>query len=428
MKSNILQVFEYQKITIKGGKHPLSGFDDDLLKAFQAYHQANDETPYFELINKGVRFKSYVGAIRIGKTTIEVLPKADKVNQHETDLEKKNWQGVLLDMLKTCHLLKAKQSGEANLKLKANSVFELYFELFVNEVEQLIRQGLIKKYRKKEGNKTALKGALVFSQHITKNIVHKEKFYVRYTDYNKNHIEHQILFEALLAIQQLNSSSLLSDRIGRILLDFPIVNRIKVNVKTFSTLVTNRKTAPYKLALDIAELILLNYRPDIKSGSRNLLAIMFDMNVLWEEYVYRILKRYPTYNDITYIVKGHQKKNFWSSDKITINLKPDVFIEGGGKKFILDTKWKIVKNNRPDDHDVRQMFAYNHVWKSNQSILLYPGEETNDSRLGLFHPKLFINTEIEHHCKVGFINVLDFHNKSDKTKADFAKAIFDKLN
>lgn len=196
------QVFEYQSVRhVKSGKHYQSWFTPDLLKSFSDYYKVNEKTPFFELIDKGVRFKSYVGAIRIGKVTIEVLPKADKSKGNEGD-----WQSVLLDMLKTCHLLKAKQSSEANLKLKANSIFELYFELFVNEVEQLIRQGLIKKYRKKEGNRNALKGGLVFSKHISKNIVHKEKFYVRYTDYNKNHIEHQILFEALLAIQQLNTS------------------------------------------------------------------------------------------------------------------------------------------------------------------------------------------------------------------------------
>jgi 5-methylcytosine-specific restriction enzyme subunit McrC len=129
---NLIQVFEYQRLTTEEGRYPLPKsktcggvFDKDLLKAFENYHQKNDNTPYFKLIRNGVQFKSYVGAIRIGKTTIEVLPKADRTNQNETDKEKENWQGVLLDMLKTCHLLKAKQSGEANLKLKANSIFEL---------------------------------------------------------------------------------------------------------------------------------------------------------------------------------------------------------------------------------------------------------------------------------------------------------------
>lgn len=415
--SNFLQVFEYQRITIKGSKHAFNGFDEPLLKAFQLYHQANEDTPFFELINNGVRFKSYVGAIRIGKTTIEVLPKADKLKNNEGD-----WQGVLLDMLKTCHLLKAKQSGEANLKLKANSVFELYFELFVNEVEQLIRQGLIKKYRKKEGNRTALKGALVFSKHISKNIVHKEKFYVRYTDYNKNHIEHQILFEALLAIQQLNSSSLLSDRIGRIMLDFPIVNRIKVNEKKISTLVENRKTAPYQLALDIAELILLNYRPDIKSGSRNLLAIMFDMNVLWEEYVYRVMRKHKPKG---YEVSAQRSKTFWNN----ITARPDVVIKNTETEetFIIDTKWKLVDSNKPSIDDLRQIFAYNHLWKSRKSLLLYPGVGKSEIEYLPYNRSMFSNMKDEHSCKVGFINVLDFHNKPDKTKADFALDIFKKL-
>ena len=424
-KNNTLfQVFEYQSIRYSSGKHHCSWFKKEHFEAFSAYKNKNENTPFFELIDRGVRFKSYVGAIRIGKTTIEVLPKADKTNQHESDSEKENWQGVLLDMLKTCHLLKAKQSGEANLKLKANSVFELYFELFINEVEQLIRQGLIKKYRKKEGNRNALKGALVFSQHINKNIVHKEKFYVRYTDYNKNHIEHQILFEALLAIQQLNSSSLLSDRIGRILLDFPIVNRIKVNEKTFSTLVENRKTAPYQLALDIAELILLNYRPDIKSGSRNLLAIMFDMNVLWEEYVYRLMRKHKPQG---FEVLAQRSKKFWNN----ITARPDVVIKNTATEetFIIDTKWKLVDSNKPSIDDLRQIFAYNHLWKSTKSLLLYPGDESKGGKNFIdYSPSAFAEKIDKHGCKVGFINILDFHNKPNKTKQDFAEAIFGKLN
>src|SRR5690606_13702579 len=136
-----------------------------------------------------------------------------------------------------------------------------------------------------EGNRTALKGALVFSQQLSKNLIHKERFYVRYNDYNQNHQLHQILHEALLIIKQLNSSSILSDRIGRLLLHFPEVNRLNANSKTFEKITINRKNKPYTLALQIAELILLNLRPDIRSGSRDLIAIMFDMNVLWEEYV-----------------------------------------------------------------------------------------------------------------------------------------------
>ena len=413
---NFIQVFEYQSITTPKGRYPFNGLDEALLHSFQMYHQKNEDTPFFELINHGVRFKSYIGAIRIGNTTIEVLPKADKVSGN-----KESWQSVLLDMLKTCHLLSAKQSGEANLKLKANSIFELYFELFVNEVEQLLRKGFIKKYQKKEGNKAALQGALLFSQHLAKNSVHKERFFVRYSHYNKNHIYHQILFEALLVIQSLNTSVLLSDRIGRILLDFPLVHRIKVSEKTFTALAINRKTAPYQLALQIAELILLNYRPDIRSGSRDLIAIMFDMNVLWEEYVYQVLRKYKPQG---YEVYAQRSKTFWNN----ITARPDIVIKKGEETFILDTKWKLVDTNKPSVDDLRQIFAYNHLWRSSKSLLLYPGVDKKDSKQFInYTPSGFTNKGDKHGCKVGFINVLTFYHKPNIKKKDLARAIFKKL-
>lgn len=422
---NLIQVFEHQKLTLDTGKYPLppsktclGKFDEGLWRKFEEYHEQTN-TPFFKLIRNGVQFTSYVGAIRIGKTTIEVLPKADRTNQNESDQEKDNWHDVLIDMLKTCHLLTAKQSGEANLKLKANSIFELYFELFVNEIEQLLRQGLIKKYRKKEGNRTALKGALQFSKHLNRNLIHKERFYVRYTDYNKNHLLHQILKEALLVIQQLNTSSLLSDRIGRLLLDFPEVNRLKVNAKTFEKITYNRKNTPYKLALQIAELILLSLRPDIRSGARDLIAIMFDMNVLWEEYVYRVLRRYRA---VGWEVSAQRSKKFWQN----ISARPDVVLKKGTETFIIDTKWKLVESNKPSVDDLRQIFAYNHLWGARKSILLYPavGKEEHD-----FHPyssSIFSNGDDTNECKVGFIDVLEFSEKPNG-KQHFANAIFDKL-
>jgi 5-methylcytosine-specific restriction enzyme subunit McrC len=242
---------------------------------------------------------------------------------------------------------------------------------------------------------------------------------VRHTVYNKNHLLHQILYETILAIEALNTSPLLADRIGRVLLHFPEVNRLKVNEVTFKKLKKNCKNAPYQLALQIAELILLNYRPDIKSGSRDLLAIMFDMNVLWEEYVYQVLRKYARSYRQNLTVLGQRKKEFWNR----MHLKPDVIIETEHGRYILDTKWKLVTNSRPDDGDIKQMFSYNHLWKAKRSILLYPGESGKNLSPQPFKSKLFIKEEVDHTCQLGFVNVID----SIKDKKEFASSILEKM-
>src|SRR5690606_32642172 len=105
------------------------------------------------------------------------------------------------------------------------------------------------------------------------------------TVYTVQHQLHQIIYEALLLIQRLNRHALLASRIGNLLLNFPEQERIKVNSKTFDTISYDRKSQVYRSIMDIAELILLNYHPDISKGRRHILALMFDMNALWEQFV-----------------------------------------------------------------------------------------------------------------------------------------------
>lgn len=409
-KGPSIQVFEHERMAYKGRyEHP--EYDKDLHAAFERYHEKNDQTPFFKLISHGVQFTQYVGAIQIGKYTIEVLPKAGKYGTHE------QWQKVLLAMLKKCSGITAKKTSVANLQLKSNSVLELYFELYISAVESLVRRGLIKKYRKQDGQQKALTGSILFSQHITKNLVHKERFYTRHSVYNKDHLLHQILWEALNVIDNISSSSRLKDRIGRIKLSFPEVLPLKVSSAHFDKIEYNRKSQMYIESIEIAKLILLNYRPDLSSGRNDLLAIMFDMNVLWEEYIFRTLKKdLPDYK-----VLEQRRTSFWEHKVV----KPDIVIENksGDKTFVIDTKWKVIDNKKPADDDLKQMYVYNHHWKASKSLLLYPrANEYQSDTEGMFTLKM---NDKPHHCILGFVDVIDSKNLISK---DISKRIMEKID
>jgi 5-methylcytosine-specific restriction enzyme subunit McrC len=392
-KYDPLQFFEYERVTYKG-KWKDSKFEEFHFKAFQRYYLENPNTPFFELIPNGVRFKQYVGVIQIGKTTIEVLPKAGKENNKDI------WQDVLLEMLKACHLLTPKNTGTAHLRLKSNSLLHLYFELFLNEVELLIKRGLIKKYKKEELQAKALKGSIQFAKHISKNTIRKERFYIDTNLYNKNHLIHQIINATIRVIDRFALETVVLEKLYKIKSLLPKTDTLVVHSNHFKKLPISRKHIPYEKALLISELILMNYRPDIKSGQKDLIALMFDMNRLWEEYILQSLKKEGNKD---FKIVGQQKKLFWNNSKV---IKPDIVLESRNtdKTFIIDTKWKIVNQNKPNDDDLKQMYAYNYRWNCNYSMLLYPSVYDQSNIKGQYFKA---KDDREHFCELGFVQVLD---------------------
>jgi 5-methylcytosine-specific restriction enzyme subunit McrC len=169
--------------------------------------------------------------------------------------------------------------------------------------------------------------------------------------------------------------------------------------------VFDRKTERYKEAILISKLLLLNYRPDITGGRENVIAILFDMNKLWEEFVYRRLKKEEITLDIS--VKRHQSEDFWNSEKISKpkTIRPDIVIKKKSETIVVDTKWKIIENFTPDDEDLRQMFVYNLYWKCNKSILLYPAPSPS-SCIGKYY-NYEVSDNPERQCAVETVCVLD---------------------
>jgi len=213
-----ITVFEHDRIHIDRGNNRIT---PSQLKALQQFYGENG-VPYFDLIHNGIKLNEYVGVLMVGKTTIEILPKADK------DLETKDWRKVLIGMLHAVGLFDIHTPSSTSLDLRANSILELYFELFVCELEYLLHGGLIKKYRKTSGNLNSLKGSIHFPKHINSNLIHKERFFVNYSTYDMEHIFHQILFKSLKLLQRINCNVKLQSRITSLLLDFPEMPDLKV--------------------------------------------------------------------------------------------------------------------------------------------------------------------------------------------------------
>lgn len=412
---NLIQVFEYEKLRFVDN----NDFTESHFKTLVKFNETHDNK-YFKPIYNGIQFNSYVGIIQIGGITIEILPKADR-NTYSTQKEKDTWQGVLLNMLRICKKIQIDTVSETQLKKRYHSILDAYFEMYLDEIEQLVKRGFIKKYRKRQSNKLALKGKMVFSKNLQKNIVHKERFYCEHSEYDKNHLIHQILLEGLHVLERLKTS-FLSDRINRLKFQFDAIERKTITNTHFKKIVIDRKSKPYERALNIAKMLILNYSPNISYGQDNMLTLLFDMNVLWEEYVFRILHKNKPLNTT---VSFQNKKDFWKSNNRTKTIRPDIVIKENNTDiiYVIDTKWKIRDNSNPDDNDLKQMFVYNLHWKSEKSLLLFPKTHQTDSEYGEY--QYLSNNMTENKCKLGFISVLE--NGKIKEGAILSKEIFSKL-
>ncbi len=392
IRKSPIQVFEYDRLTVTDDRFEKRHLDA-LLKLNELHN-----FEYFDSIPNGIRFKQYVGIIQVDDLTIEIYPKVDR---NEAGAP---WKKVLIQMLKACNKLKASTYGDANVNRQHLNLLELYFSIYLNELTGLIKQGLVKQYRKESSNVKSLKGKLLFAKNIYQNFVHQERFFTEHQVYDKDHALHQILCAALDVVEEFTRGTYLYDTCKRVQLDFPEVSEVKITKKLLDGFKLNRKTKQYAKAFDIARLILLNYSPDISSGREKMLALLFDMNKLWEEYV--VVKLRESLTD-EYSILAQDSKSFWGYN----SLKPDIVIENinTGETTIIDTKWKRPGNSSASVEDLRQMYTYNRFWSAAKAVLLYPGNP-NDNSFDEFHNE---SDPIQHYCKMAFVNVLNSDGKLD---------------
>lgn len=319
---------------------------------------------------KVLQAQNYVGVIQTKDgTTIEILPKIKNATTEKS-------KDILIKMLKTLKNSPFKNLSVANLKSSKIPLFEIFISMFLEELTLLVRNGIKSDYISKEENLKFLKGKLKISEQIKYNTIHKERFFVQYEEFISNRVENRLIKTTLKFLYNKSKLNKNQQRIREFLFVFDEIE-ISHNIKTdFSKIKLNRQMKDYEQVLLWCKTFLFENSFSPYKGNDIAFALLFDMNLLFESFVYSYLKKSSNFQDIKSQDRTHHLA--YENGIGRFRLKPDIVINGG--KIIADTKWKILSQDKAYNgvlqDDMYQLYAYGTKYENCEKMyLIYPFDE-----------------------------------------------------
>lgn len=323
-----------------------------------------------------IRVNNFVGVIETNNgLTIEVLPKIYQQKNPE------NLRRIFLQMLRYLKKSPFKSINPAHLKTKKFPVFEIFITAFLDELDRIIKKGLKNFYTEREDNLNCVKGRIIFSLQVSKNLIHKQKMYVKYDEFSVDIPQNRILKSTIVYL--LSKTKLYKNKI-RLNQYFKLWDLIpqssNIDADLQSIKINNRLYTHYEKALQWAKVFLKGESfTNFKGKSLNT-AILFPMERIFEDYVAAMFVKFNAGN--LKIIK-QDRRNYLVDKHIEngkFRLKPDIVIEKGGKTVaILDTKWKEIDQYKPEKNylinqsDMYQLYAYGKKYENKPALyLIYP--------------------------------------------------------
>ena len=366
MKQSQLTITEFERIY----QHDIDKKDFKDIENF-ILKNSDENAPFLRIASgnggKFIQARNYVGVLQTKSgLTIEILPKIADKNDAERS------KAVFIKMLRMLKNFPFKSSNLASLKTQNLPLLEIFISMFLCELEALVKKGIKSDYVALEENLKFLKGKLNINEQIKRNSIHKERFYVEYSGFLSDIKINQIIKTTLKFLYKKSNSSKNQQKIRELLFIFDDVSTCSDYKNFFTNYAVNRQVKHYEQALLWCKIFLLGDSFTPHKGDDLALALLFDMNTLFESYVGNFIKK-----KLPDVILQHRGKYLIEEPIRDFGLEPDIFLED---KFIADTKWKIIrqdnnegeKKNKISQADLYQLYAYGKKYECDKLYLIYP--------------------------------------------------------
>lgn len=343
----------------------------------------------FTFKNNSVKANSIVGVITFDNVQIEILPKLLRNNENDS---KFSIMQNLMYMLSYTNQIEINNVGLGLLGKENDGFIEAYIAIFADTLFRRIRKfGATKKYMNFSENLNFVRGRIDFSRNVLNSAFNQSKVFCDYSDLTENNpinIAFKYVATSLSKLtQNQNNYNTLVKCIGLLEgIDTRYVNSEELSKQTVPMRDTN-----FVALINLTKMFLNHLRPSFANKrENNVFVLLFDMNSLFEEFIYKLLKRNEARFDIKVkfqkgkrlvtAVREFDDSSEWDS-KSLFNTFTDIVIETRDKKIlIIDTKYKLIENSKShfgiSNPDVFQLLTYKTLHNSSGGLanvaLLYP--------------------------------------------------------
>lgn len=326
---------------------------------------------------KGLRARGVVGVIATPDCQLEILPKIE--GGGETNVSDAMLRTRLIHMLAVTYNLPLEAGSMTQLGWQRETVLELLIRLFCRKLTDAVRQGMPRHYLEHEDDLPALQGRLDVTRQFSALAVSPQKLACRFDSLSPDIALNQVMRAAISKLSRLSKAHENQRALRELSFVYADVAEIPPSALRWDLIVLDRTNRRWRDLLSLARLFLADQHQQTSAGTIDGHALLFEMNVLFEKYVERILSRALAGTGFRVSSQSGHRDCLYEGDIGRFRTRPDLIIRQGEKiALIIDTKWKRM-TPRIDDpkqgvsqSDVYQLMAYGRLYDCPNVMLLYP--------------------------------------------------------
>ena len=326
--------------------------------------------------------RQYVGVLRLGRRTIQILPKMHR--SHDREQSQQEAARNLLFMLDYAGYLGIREVNLAALQ-RSQNWFEVLIYLFASHLKQEWQKAAHHSYQPVDAVLPVLKGKWQIATQL-KRPEQKHLFTVTYDEFTVDNPLNRIFRYVVERLGQLTRDSGNRQVLAELRYWMDEVTLLPVVTADMAKQIQlSRLNKQYEPLLNLARLFLERLGLQLSASDVTTFSFVFDMNQLFERFIVGFIQRHRneilplSLSHCELLPQGQRVMKYLANreGQQVFRLKPDLVFQNSEKfPVVIDVKYKHLNEAERKlgvaESDFYQMYAYANRYACPRVVMLYP--------------------------------------------------------
>ena len=298
---------------------------------------------------KGLRARGVVGVIATPGCQLEILPKIEGAG--ESAVDDATLRHRLIHMLAMARDIRIDARAITQLGWQRDTILELLIWLYCSKLVDAVRQGIPQQYTDQEDDLPTLRGRLDVTRQFSTLAVSPQRLACRFDARSPDIALNQVMRAAIGKLSRLAQAPDNQRALRELSFAYADISEVSPGALRWDLIVLDRTNTRWRELLSLARLFLGDRHQQTSAGPIDGYALLFEMNILFEEYVARLLARALAGTDLSVSAQGGHRDCLFEGETGTVP----------------DTSRPDRPAGQPDRHDHRHEVEAHHADRRSQT-------------------------------------------------------------